>query len=82
MVAGQLAKAIITVNDGPVHDLGISQHKVCVCGKSTRGYGEKAGERNQAQGQKVNSKKTRGRRYMVMSHEAGWVDTVTVAESH
>ncbi len=61
VVAGQLAKSIITVNDGPVYDLGISQHKVCVCGKSTGGYGEEAGERNQAQGQKVNSKKTRGR---------------------
>lgn len=31
VVPGQLAEAIVAVDDGPVHNLGISQHKVGVC---------------------------------------------------
>lgn len=50
VVAGKLTEAIIAVNDGPVYDLSVPQHKVSVCGKSTGGHGEEAGERNQAQG--------------------------------
>ena len=33
MVARQLAEAIVTVDDGPVYDLSVSQNKVGVCHK-------------------------------------------------
>lgn len=54
MVAGQLTKAIIAVDDGPVYDLSVPQHKVCVCKESIEGCGGEAGERNQATVKKAN----------------------------
>lgn len=37
MVARQLAEAIVAVDDGPVHDLGVSQNKVGVCTEAKQG---------------------------------------------
>lgn len=37
MVARQLAEAIVAVDDGPVHDLSVSQNKVGVCTEAKQG---------------------------------------------
>lgn len=37
VVARQLAEAIVAVDDGPVHDLSVSQNKVGVCTEAKQG---------------------------------------------
>lgn len=43
VVARQLAEAIVAVDDGPVHDLSVSQNKVGVCTEAKQGEDREGG---------------------------------------
>lgn len=63
VVARQLAEAIVAVDDGPVHDLSVSQDKVGVCTEAKQGEGrggEGGGQKKRKKGAKKAANDWRG----------------------